>query len=193
MARWLQIVLIIGLAGSASADPFLPSEIIEAFQDAPVITAQLVDPMPFTPAFRPEAGRYQIEIALNSNERELLLAALRAAQTIDPVSRLKECRYLPGITFSVTQGERSHAAILCLNCDVWAFDTRSGSASRDPVFAEEKHPKFDAPQRLTRFGDSRPQREALWGLFNALKAQIVAKSEEEWGLKPFGDGEKKVP
>ena len=64
MTRLLQLVLLFVAVRTADAEPFLSSELIGAFQNAPVIRVQLIDPMPFTPTFRPESFQFQTEIAL---------------------------------------------------------------------------------------------------------------------------------
>lgn len=170
MRSWMVLVFLLSWVRSADAESFLTNDVIEQFESAPAIEAQLVDPMPFVPVFRPESFRYQTKITLTEAERNRLLTALRSASRIDPTTRLKECRYLPGITFSIKDATHPHTAILCLNCDVWALD----SAHYQAPFDELQHPGSTAPRRLQRFGDSRPEREALTTLFNELQAKIIA-------------------
>ena len=173
---------ILVCATDTRADPLLPESVAKLFESSPRISAQLLDPMPYTPVFRPDLGLYKHSVDLAPAQRDRLLKLLRDSQAIDPATRLKECRYLPGMIFTAEDGKanpqaRRTSALLCFNCDVWALD--EADAPRMPTEKDLLSMEPYKPSAISKFGDSRPHREALYTLFNELKRELEVKYRKE--------------
>ena len=167
----LNLIAFIALTASlATAEPLLSEATFKEFESAPIIEARLLDPMPFTPVFRAEAVYYGIRVPLNAEQRKVLLGALNAAELTEPEKRFNECKYLPGVAFTVPESKLP-GVLLCFNCDLWALESK-GSQPETP---DAETLKLE-PVKIGAYGDSRTQRAALWQLFGEIKAAVKMKS-----------------